>query len=754
MLKIVCHCFKFRRFSMKKLIALLLLVSMLVLPSHAAVSTTLTPIISFGQVELPEGATAWGAVYDENQRMIHMAAAAQRGGEVRIPIPEKLCDAVADARLFVLQDSTLIPLHSAVPAVSGPVTDTPYIGPNTVATVKTGKLVVSVDNAQELAEALDPSGNSVVTLLKDITSADTVSVPYSCTLDLNGFTLEIGAWNIMGTGAQNKITTIQNGTLVGDQCALMWRDGGLVIRNTTLHGKSGSALWILNHAEASPNAGDFQNVNLIENSTLLSSGWVTVSFNSSDQDFSNVVLRIKNSDLISAGSSNVLYSQGGSLKPGSILLDQGVNFYTAASSAVKTGAPAPCVYGKTAVKQGTSKTHSITVLDSTLTGLYKWSTGDTAATAQQLSTVLLRRRYDAEAYLRALCAVRWRSDVDLSYTHTGNGVGSRWNIVKGRLYEGLPYSYAGASLGAWLDHPGTMDEDGVYNMTGLSVALIGGTSTTSRIGIDCSGTLSHAWQSIGAQVRTESTNAMTPNSGFLKVGDYEAPESSYTSTKTDCTNNGASVMYEAYALLQKADGIVTSNDSGHARFVVDVNVVRNADGTINGTKSTVTVIEQFGIMSSEAKYYDEDLQEYVYLCMTVDKTYSFSNLYDTGYLPVTCKELIDPSPIAEPVVTDSVTTPTISNLFSGTISSTWALDNVTITITDSTGKVVQSSLMHPQRRTELAVKMSQFITDGNAGKLVGVINTSALAAGRYHCTVTARTVAGHILTVRSFDFTR
>jgi len=366
--------------------------------------------------------------------------------------------------------------------------------------------------------------------------------------------------------------------------------------------------------------------------------------------------------------------------------------------------------------------------------------------------ILWDRRVTAETYLRNLAKVRWRSNVDLEYTHT-SGQENPWKIVAGRLYEGLPYSYAGASLGTWLDHPHTTDEKGIHTMDTLTVELLGGSSTSSRLGIDCSGTMSHAWQAAGAKVRTESTNAMTPANGYIRVGEYTAPENAYTSTKADCASNGMDVMFNAYAQLQKGDGVVSSNGGGHARFVADVNVVRNENGKVIGAKSTVTIIEQFGLMASEAKYYDEALGEDVYMCITVDSVYTFASLFREGYLPVTNKIFVDPSPIEDPVVTYNVKAPTKDNMLYGTLKCNWALDNASITITDASGAVVQSAVLHPQRRSELNVSMAQFTSDGTAGKTVGTLNLKALPAGTYHVVIACRTVAGHEMTAAEFDIT-
>jgi len=241
--------------------------------------------------------------------------------------------------------------------------------------------------------------------------------------------------------------------------------------------------------------------------------------------------------------------------------------------------------------------------------------------------IIQARRDAAMEYVRKVCAVRWRSDTDVTYVHAV-GSSNPFKIIAGRLYEGIPYSYAGAPLGAWLDHPGTMDEKGVYNMTGLTSELLGKTSTTARIGIDCSGTVCRSWQSFGSGIIAQSTNAMTPGKGFYRVGDYTAPDDNYQNTVEDCAKNGTEVMFEAYAKLQMADAVVMSKPSnGHAMFVVGINVVRDSAGTIIGSQSTVRVIDQNGILRTEEKYYDEAAGEDVYVCLRVDYDFTFTKLF-------------------------------------------------------------------------------------------------------------------------------
>lgn len=367
--------------------------------------------------------------------------------------------------------------------------------------------------------------------------------------------------------------------------------------------------------------------------------------------------------------------------------------------------------------------------------------------------ILQARRDAAMEYARRICTVRWRSDETVTYKHNTSS-NQAFVIVAGRLYEGLPYSYAGSTVDAWLDQPGTMDENGIYNITGLNMTLLHSTSTSSRIGVDCSGVVNRSWQSFGSSIRPEATGGMTSKNGFLHVGDYEAPDTKYENTVANCTENGKERMYAAYELLQKSDALVKSaGSSGHALFVVGVNVVRDETGAIDGTKSTVTVLDQNGIMRDNVKYFDEKVGEDVYVCMRVDYDFTFLELFDEGYLPVTCKELVDPAPLKTASVVDTLESkPGLHSLFSGSIGCNYAMDMVKITITDKSGNVAQSSVCHPIRKTTYAFNMSQFLTDSE-DQLVGVIETEYLPMGDYHCTVTARTVSGETFTAREFDFT-
>ena len=63
------------------------------------------------------------------------------------------------------------------------------IDPNAIAGVTLGGETKYVLTVEELVNAIDPSGNSVVTLLKDVETKETIKLPYSCTIDFAGHTI-------------------------------------------------------------------------------------------------------------------------------------------------------------------------------------------------------------------------------------------------------------------------------------------------------------------------------------------------------------------------------------------------------------------------------------------------------------------------------------------------------------------------------------------------------------------------------------
>lgn len=371
------------------------------------------------------------------------------------------------------------------------------------------------------------------------------------------------------------------------------------------------------------------------------------------------------------------------------------------------------------------------------------------------------RREQVVAYMTKMASVLWRSDEEIVYTiksgvspdQVKNGSGSpvKLTIEKGRLYRGLPYTYAGNGIPSFGDFYSQTDEKGVATVSGLVWQDLSGGFAEARIGNDCSTAVMQAWGQMGAHsFQMTNTRYMTADQGYLPVGGYKVSSAELSSTKNDCIRNSTGVMYAAYAALQKGDAVVQrNNDSGHAMLVTSVHAVPLGNG-FDPKESYITVTHQTrGKYSKEAKYYSEELGEDVYYWYGIDDKYTFAKLFSSGYLPITCKELIDPAPLDEPSLTSSVTELTVENMLTGTLSATRMMEKITAEIRDPSGKVIQSAFVYPTRKTKF-----EFACEDLAKSTAGKIDPSALPAGSYTFSVTVTFTDKTAATARELTFTK
>lgn len=373
--------------------------------------------------------------------------------------------------------------------------------------------------------------------------------------------------------------------------------------------------------------------------------------------------------------------------------------------------------------------------------------------------ILLQRRAQVVAKMRQMGDIYWRATEDVKYRISSTG---RWVEFKaGRVYRGMPYAYGRTDEQSFLEFAGQPDELGIYPISGLTATHMGGGSTYSRIGNDCSGSVNLSWSSVGADIAgTHSSRFMIEANGYYKVGNYE-----YTPTedgrvgisKEIVAANGKEVMFEAYAKVQSGDGLDTTvATGGHVILVVDKHVVYNADGSINGELSYIHTLEQTpGPVSITVQQhsYNEALGQVVY-DIYIEKKMTFNQVYSSGYLPITVKVLTDPSPVAEPGVVDSLSPEEYSyeNLFRGDLTCTRMISAVTITVSDENGQVF-SYTGSGIRASIRKYYMQNFLTE-DPNVMRGTLELEKLVAGNeYHCTVVVRLASGDSITVRDFDFT-
>ncbi len=362
--------------------------------------------------------------------------------------------------------------------------------------------------------------------------------------------------------------------------------------------------------------------------------------------------------------------------------------------------------------------------------------------------VLLERRQKVLRRMEAFVSVRWTP----SETFTYQCETREFTFEKGLIYRGCPYMYGHGSLENLLDFAVGQDLTGIYT---LSVSFVDSVSAKWMFS-DCSGTLWQAWSTVASSVSDRvATRYMTRGNGFIPVGDYNSVETGYTNTVTTCSENGVRRMYQAYAQLQPGDAVVRWSGSGHVMMIKETHVVRDGDGKPL-SNSYVLIMDQTSGNSNRKKtgVYDEMLGKTVYIVGNLEKKVSFSSLYRSGYLPITCRELIDPeAPVPKQSVTDSIRQEDVSigTLAEGTLRTPFGISAVRIVITDQTGTAVQECVYYNNTSKLRSMDLSRlefFPVSGNR------IQPELLPPGQYHCRCEARMCAGDTVLFRDFDFTK
>ena len=374
--------------------------------------------------------------------------------------------------------------------------------------------------------------------------------------------------------------------------------------------------------------------------------------------------------------------------------------------------------------------------------------------------ILAERRDKVADYMHQMATILWRSAEDLDYTiksdvspnqvTNGSGLPQKLTLKKGRLYQGLPYTYASNGIASFSQ--AFTETDGIPDLSGLNWQMLSGGGKTARFGNDCATAVMQAWGQVGNSFAITSTAYLCANNGFLPVGSYYVSKAQLSDTKKDCKNNGEETMFASYAKLQKADAVVERNGgSGHTMMVTSVHAVPYGD-SFHPEQSYITVTHQTrSYYAKDAKYYDEKLGEDVYTWYGIDDKYTFRQLYNSGYLPITCKELIDPSPLPELKISSSVTELTPENFFTGEIRSNQMIEFLAAEIKNDSDAVVQKAIVAATRKTKTEFPCNTFLDETYA---LGKIDLSALPQGSYTLTVTANLVNGERVPVRELSFTK
>jgi len=219
-------------------------------------------------------------------------------------------------------------------------------------------------------------------------------------------------------------------------------------------------------------------------------------------------------------------------------------------------------------------------------------------------------------HMYALSAVEWTPKEDIYFEDF-----HKQTFEAGKTYYGLPYT--SASNGTLKQFESVL-KDGVY---------IGPVDYETAVGTDCSSAVFGAWWQIcsSTTIGAPRTKNALPNcgTGVLPVGDYKY-DVPVKGTREIIEANSEQTIYESYAKLQLGDAVIRYTHSGHIRMVTgEVRTVLDSDNKIDPEKSYVITTEQ-------GSSYGRDVNT----TWSVDKKYTFKQLIDVGYIPITCRELV------------------------------------------------------------------------------------------------------------------
>lgn len=258
--------------------------------------------------------------------------------------------------------------------------------------------------------------------------------------------------------------------------------------------------------------------------------------------------------------------------------------------------------------------------------------------SKEMSVVQLRQL--CVDFFRFTKTFLWTPDDDFHYIR--NAKGSEDHMYRGQIYGGLPYIGLGTgNVYRLMDYYDP--ETGVVDIKAAAKEL-------KLFGNQCSIGSSWGWARVISSAAYTGTPEMVQANGFLRLGPYTYDDSladfkiSGVTTTQIIAQNGEDVIFESYACLQPADGLVYYRTAGHVIMCSAApHVVRNADGTINPEESYVTIIEQaqrWVEMTSTSG--DSFLAK-----NSVDKNMTFRKLVEEAYIPFTYGEFQGTYPIED-----------------------------------------------------------------------------------------------------------
>lgn len=281
-----------------------------------------------------------------------------------------------------------------------------------------------------------------------------------------------------------------------------------------------------------------------------------------------------------------------------------------------------------------------TAIGSRTGGQASWSYRDFSHSDDDLTPGQYALRKQAVEHMYRMATVSWTPDAELNWKTVYGHQSVTQRYEAGKTYRGMPYTNKYGSLErfeACFNPDGTLKDFIKESPNGYD-------GFDLYMGNDCSGSVYWAWCRVGCSFSFGFTGTAMPwaRCGTLPVGDYEFSPDMETDQIRDL--NGQQKMAESWAKMYFGDAILqrTTAKGGHIRLVSQTPVVyRRQDGTIDLDNSYLLAHEQGGNLGGCRNLGGWDTT------WLVNHRYSFRELYNTHYIPITIRELqegVSPEP--------------------------------------------------------------------------------------------------------------
>ncbi|MBQ4037449.1 MAG: hypothetical protein IJC84_04915 [Clostridia bacterium] len=215
------------------------------------------------------------------------------------------------------------------------------------------------------------------------------------------------------------------------------------------------------------------------------------------------------------------------------------------------------------------------------------------------------------------------------------------------VYAGMPY------VSSTFSNLYQLMEEWYDEKTGIMDTLSMGDRAGTILGNQCSADSFWGWARVSNTIIWGGTAYINPPRGARYLGQrlnevYNAPPFSAPNSLADistvelCRAVTPEGMYEAYAMVKKADGLVTGTNAHVMMVAGPADIKRDENGKILGT-STITVQHQTTGMRSIGV---QENGVFIYLAPGYESCYTFDYLIEKGYLPFTIPELCGEKPVS------------------------------------------------------------------------------------------------------------